>query len=345
MASILFGPNQFSAAVSEIVGYKSGLALSDSEMRELLQRQRDLLLEYWPESPDDSVRIRSESLEAIVSCLLFCVGATKYEMATSPGLYTYHKYKADLRLSAIERDVVDSFLLASEEHEKQSRKLSESRVTAFDAMHFVKAMGQKHGSDGLTIASEFMEVLQHVLTISITSKIRQLEWKDLVELNALFKSESLETSHGTFLDQRFIEYLGQQFDDIDNINWRKFEGLVGEFFERAGYNVEMGPGRNDNGVDIRIWHSGPTKAEPPLVLIQCKREKTKVNKTVVKALWADVASEKASSGLIVTSSSFSPGAAKVCTARSYPIIEANRAMLKKWIDLMRRPNAGVVFGE
>ena len=48
---------------------------------------------------------------------------------------------------------------------------------------------------------------------------------------------------------------------------------------------------------------------------QCKRQKEKVGKVVVKALWADVQHEKASPGLIVTTSRLSPGAKEVCAAR------------------------------
>jgi restriction system protein len=81
------------------------------------------------------------------------------------------------------------------------------------------------------------------------------------------------------------------------------------------------------------------------MLVQCKREKKKVGKVVVKALWADIYDEGAESGLIVTSNALAPGAEKVCEARNYPIEQANRATLRKWIKAMRTPGSGIFLGE
>jgi restriction system protein len=51
------------------------------------------------------------------------------------------------------------------------------------------------------------------------------------------------------------------------------------------------------------------------------------------------------SGLIVTTSSFSKGAREVCLARNYPIREANRETVAKWVKGLRTPNTGVFLGE
>ena len=66
---------------------------------------------------------------------------------------------------------------------------------------------------------------------------------------------------------------------------------------------------------------------------------------MVKALYADVLAEQARSGLIVTTSTLTPGAEAVCRARAYPIRAADRSALKKWILAMRTPDAGVFLGE
>ncbi|MBE1443842.1 restriction endonuclease [Paenibacillus sp. OAS669] len=74
-------------------------------------------------------------------------------------------------------------------------------------------------------------------------------------------------------NQRYIDYLRANFNKIGNIHWRKFEGLTAEFFERQGYFVEIGPGRADGGVDVRVWTHDTNLAGPPTILIQCKRQK------------------------------------------------------------------------
>jgi len=142
-----------------------------------------------------------------------------------------------------------------------------------------------------------------------------MTWKDVVELESLLQSESLETLDGKFIDQRFIDYLDREFGSIDKINWRKFEGLAAEFFDRSGLSVALGPGRNDGNIDVRVWPRDRDADVPPTMLVQCKRQGRKASKVVVRALWADILHEHASSGLIVTTSALSAGAEKVCSAR------------------------------
>jgi len=165
--------------------------------------------------------------------------------------------------------------------------------------------------------------------------IRSVDWTDVVELKELFESEALETSYGSFFDQRFIDYLHQNFGQIGDIHWRKFEGLAGEYFEREGFRVDVGPGRNDDGIDLRIYRDVPTETDPALIIVQCKRQKAKIDKALVKSVYADVLHEKAQSGLIVTSSSLSPGAALMRSARGYPVADADRNTLREWIQKMR----------
>ncbi|WP_181281603.1 restriction endonuclease [Aeromonas veronii] len=129
------------------------------------------------------------------------------------------------------------------------------------------------------------------------------------------------------------------------MNWRKFEALTAEYFERSGYRVEIGEGRNDGGVDIRVWGQVDNKSLAPVTLVQCKRTKSKIDKVLVKSLWADVVDENASSGVIVTTSYFSPGASQVCKARKYPIREANRDTVMSWLKELKKTGRGVFMGE
>ena len=170
--------------------------------------------------------------------------------------------------------------------------------------------------------------------------MRSFDWNDTVKLKDLFESESLKTQYGSFFDQRFVDYLARNFGRIDEIHWRKFEGLAGEFFERAGFHVEMGPGRGDWGVDIRVWAPADDVGKPPLILIQCKRQQEKVSQVVVKALWADVSDAGAQSGLIVATSALAPSAETVRNAREYPIAAVEKPTLKEWIEQLRSPGSG-----
>jgi len=165
------------------------------------------------------------------------------------------------------------------------------------------------------------------------------DFGDRAELRALFESEQLPTTLDMFFDQRFIDFLHSNPDQLSSMHWRQFEGLIGERLRRAGLRVEIGPGRNDDGVDVRAWDGSA------LLLVQCKREKTKISKVVVKALAADIAFEGATAGLVVTSSSWSPGARETVSARGYPIIEAGRETVTAWLNLLRTPVAGAWLSE
>jgi restriction system protein len=220
----------------------------------------------------------------------------------------------------------------------------ESGVKGFSPTPFLMRMAQRTSFD-VQVALELFEDFNTRLQQNPWNSVRLVEWSDTVELRELFESESLQTQYGQFFDQRFIDYLYRNFQDIDAIHWRKFEGLTGEYFAREGFYVELGPARNDDGVDARIWPKEERPDRPPGILVQCKRQKEKVSKVIVKALWADVANEKATSGLIVTTSALSPGARKVCQARGYPIQAAEREALRRWIRAMRSPGAGVFMGE
>ncbi len=95
-----------------------------------------------------------------------------------------------------------------------------------------------------------------------------MQWKDVQELGALFRTEGLQTQYGKFFDQRFVDYLHRNFDEIGDIHWRQFESLCAEFFHQIGFEVELGPGRNDNGIDVRAWAKNSSDDSPPVMIVQ-----------------------------------------------------------------------------
>jgi len=222
---------------------------------------------------------------------------------------------------------------------------SNSISNSIDPLPYLIESGTKYGKKGFEMAIEIMKGINSELHRSPWGEVRQINWMDTAQLKNLFENESLETLYGKFIDQRYIDYLSHNFDSIGNIHWRKFEALTCEFFEKQGYYVEIGEGRNDDGIDARLWTHENDKLGPPLIIIQCKRYKDKIEKMVVKSLWADIQEYGAKSGLIVTTSSLSPGAEKVCTARNYPITQVNRDTLNQWIKVMRTPYKGVFMAE
>lgn len=317
------------STLSEHAGSKAGLALDGRQLRRHLPDHTDALTGRG----DQLLRIRAEELAMMGAELLHAVGNTPSpELVMWPPPDLIPLLRDGSEMADLHGSMID--ILKDE--------LGHSRPGPLDADAFLDRMRREHGPDGLAMAVRFLQTFFQQQHQAIGSDFRRVEWVDTVQLKDLFQSEDLSARYGQFLDQRFLDYLARNDQAIDAMNWRKFEGLAAEYFDRTGYRVVMSKGRNDDNVDLRVWN--PEGRGAPLLLIQCKRQKAKVGKVVVKALYADILEEKARGGLIVTSSSLSVGAERTCLARSYPIGQANRAALRSWLKAMQSPGAGVFMG-
>jgi restriction system protein len=337
----LFRGAEFKSILAEEIGFKTGLAVTEERLRAIVEEIDPAL---WPPSDDLAASIRAEVYAEMFAGVLHRLGAGPPEMMVNPQWVVEQRNEDDPERRAT------FHALEPRMNDLENYALNRAWENAqwdFDPEAFLAAAEADHGEIGREIAAQFIEALNIVLLQSPFHGGRQVAWSDIRDLDELFQSERLKSPHGDFFDQRFVDFLAANFDDIDEINWRQFEGLAAEFFSRSGFAVELGPGRNDDGVDIRLWPSDvkPDASKPAVTLVQCKRELRKITKSVVKALWADVIHANAESGLIVTSSSFSPGAERVRTARGYPINEASRESLREWIHAMKTPGTGVFLGE
>ncbi|GFE64366.1 restriction endonuclease [Litoreibacter roseus] len=317
----------------EIVGYKTGILLSQSQLFRLLDEIGDFRARLEPDG-DKGARLHSTEVEEVTAFLLHRVGNTATPSTMNSHIALHHKYKGDEVAFACFMSVSELFVEFLNSATTQARK-SPPKSGKLDPSDFIKRAFDKHGSTGGEMALEMIYGVNSDMHRSPWGQIRNVDWVDTVELKSLFQSEALEASYGSFFDQRFIDYLHQNFGEIGDIHWRKFEGLTGEYFEREGFQVDVGPGRNDDGIDLRIYRDEPTKNDPALIIVQCKRQKAKIDKALVKSVYADVLHEKAESGLIVTTSSLSPGAALMRNARGYPVADADRETLREWIHKMR----------
>lgn len=336
MGSIVFAPESLADSLSETAGYKAGLALSVTELCDHLSGT------HFPDiiraSETHGARVRAEEYEALFYKLLHRIGYTTEEHnGDISGISLYHKYK-DTALAEW-MGVTELFSMAwpgliTETAVKGSKSIDPSTL--------LLACLDKYGRLGLDMAMERIEIINRGIHLSPHSILRYAEWTSPIELSTLFKGGGGEPEFGQFIDQRFINYLSKNQDRLPDMHWRKFEELAAEFYQSEGYQVQLGPGSNDDGVDVRVWKPGQATTENPLCLIQCKRQKAKVEKVVVKGLHADVEFEGANYGLIVTTSELSPGARNTIAARGYPITEINRAGLSEWLKKLRTPGTGIV---
>lgn len=339
MGAIWFRGREFITALSERVGFKTGLAVDEERLRALVHEIG--YGDFWPEEDDSVLRIRAEEFEELFAGLLYRLGAGPPQRVIAPIFQVRQYVSGDPEREAAFETLSPRFLEFMKEAIANG-----TPGTSIDPSGFIEESAASHGEAGREVAALLVVSVNEKLVQSPFNSIRRVEWKDIRELDELFASERLASPHGEYFDQRFVNFLAENFDEIDQINWRQFEGLAAEFFGRLGFSVRLGPGRGDDGVDIRLWPSDAAAEElPAAILVQCKRERRKISKTVVKALWADVQAEDAKSGLVVTTSALSPGAQEVRTARGYDIGEADRDTLRQWVEEMRTPGTGVFLGE
>lgn len=325
MGSLVFYKGDFADHLHEIVGYKSGIAISIEQMCDLLASSyADEIIS----SETHGIRIRAEDYEELYYILLYELGVTekKYNGVNDIIDLTrkhWEKYGEDFSRKIF--DIYKEYISNKSEHS--------------DIASIIKRTGKELGENGVRALAELMIEFDRFHNHNPHNIFRWQSWNNIVNLSDLF-NEHQKVGQGEFFDQRFINYLSKNKNKLGEIHWRKFEELIAECFTRFGYKVELGPGSNDDGVDIRAWDKN--NATSPEFLIQCKRQKEKINKVTIKALYADVLHESAKRGLLVTTSEFSIGAAKTINAREYPIEEVNGEMVKRWLLKLRTPGTGIV---
>ena len=139
------------------------------------------------------------------------------------------------------------------------------------------------------------------------------------------------------INAELIRYLAQHPEKMYELNPRKFEELIAELFRAKGYDIELGRGTKDGGIDIRALLRNDVGAL--LTLIQCKRHlaHNKVNVDVVRGLYGVVNRDDASCGMIVTTSTFTRDARSEQQRLEHRIHLADYMNLTEWLKEYPQP--------
>ena len=130
-----------------------------------------------------------------------------------------------------------------------------------------------------------------------------------------------------FINERLMEELEKNPERMLSLSPRQFEELVAELFLREGFEVELTPERKDGGRDVlAIKHSD---LGVHLYLAECKRYSPTrpVGVEYVRALYGVLEAERATRGIIATTSYFTKGAQTFSQDLKW------RIGLKDYIDL------------
>jgi hypothetical protein len=229
-----------------------------------------------------------------------------------------------------------------------AREISESRSLLIPVLHEISA----------TELTELLPALSNRLAINSAVGIRgmvdELERArqyslDLLEPGRLTPARdsdgrpltpddpgkhAFDLSVTTFNDQ-LISHLAANPHRLYELTPRRFEELVAEIYSRSGFEVELTPASGDGGADvyaIRRDDLGST-----LIVVQAKRYKPdlKVEASAVRELIGTVNLAQASAGVLITTSSFRPGAKKLAEQFEWRLSLKDYAQLQKLLKAPR----------
>jgi hypothetical protein len=128
-------------------------------------------------------------------------------------------------------------------------------------------------------------------------RLHRWQWLQHLAKQKLFELHSEVYAH-------FAKYP----QDLQRLEWRQFEELLDAIFKNQGFYTELGSGRNDGGIDLRLYQS---HSIPELVtLVQAKRYQKPIKQEAVAALWAHAVVEGAPRAVFATTSRFQPAVTK-----------------------------------
>lgn len=173
-------------------------------------------------------------------------------------------------------------------------------------------------------ASKLVEVFNKVFTSAFTSVHEIYRDKNFSSVCSIvipeFENINLE----------MIEHFSKHPEDLQKLDWRKFEKLLDVIFRNQGFYTELGPGSGDGGIDLRLIQKD--SIGQILTLVQAKKYKKEnpIRIEAVQALSSIVQRENANRGLFVTTSRYLPGVEKWVSEQPTTLILAKSEDVAKW---------------
>lgn len=128
-----------------------------------------------------------------------------------------------------------------------------------------------------------------------------------------------------------IKELSKNPTDLYQLSSRRFEELTAEILMRKGYKVELTPATRDGGKDIYAAHKDDLGSF--LYLVECKKYDPthKVGVKVIRDLYGVLSKEKATYGIVVTTSDFTKPAQEFQEDVKFQMSLKNFDSIQKWL--------------
>jgi restriction system protein len=331
MGAIIWRLENVINTMLDIAVIKSGLVISEDYLLEILQQEypSSEIFKDYNINKEKIVRIRAEDFDEYCWSIRKKLG--ELDSNASPlFLSDFDKFleweSKGYNIMGVHKRF---FELMKEAHDPENPKL-------INPTPIVEKIIAEQIAPMEVVLNALENILHNQKMSNSIKPVEEILWDGGVDLNNLFKREHIPLSENQFIDQKLINYLSANPNKLEFMHWRNFERLTAEFFNRQNYSVELGPGTNDGGVDVRVYDK--KDKNKPYIIIQCKRHKESnaVKIETVKSFFTDVDFEGAKKGLIATTSSIVPGGKKVVAIRKYPLEFAENEEIKSWVHKMTK---------
>lgn len=152
---------------------------------------------------------------------------------------------------------------------------------------------------------------------------------DLVESpNFLSFSEIISIEDAT---HKIITSLGPDPNEWYALGSRKFEEILAEIWRKFGWQTILTPPTKDGGIDVRAIRNSNGVLLCYLIEAKCYNPSRPVGIDVIRSIYGVVERERASQGIIATTSHFTKGAKQESRVLRYRVSLADFEQVYKWI--------------
>ncbi len=125
------------------------------------------------------------------------------------------------------------------------------------------------------------------------------------------------------VDPRFIDEIDilanlDQRPNLMELGWGEFEHLIQNLFQKIGFEAKATRPSRDGGIDCVAFDDRPILGGK--VVIQAKRYKDNVPVSAVRDLWGSMDHERASKGILITTSDYTPAAYEFASGKPMELI-------------------------
>jgi restriction system protein len=188
--------------------------------------------------------------------------------------------------------------------------------------------------------------LSEVLYSGKASVQQLLDYIDLYYWPGLVDASGAKVRKGSDVDRQVIDVvetineallskLAKNPALVHELSPRNFEDLVAELLTRQGYNVQLTPATRDGGKDI--YAVANSTVGTFLYVVECKKYAPgrPVGVAMVRNLYGVVQAERASAGMLVTTSSFTKSAIEWQRPLRYQLSLRDFGSLKEWLASLK----------